>query len=69
MRPDEDVKHLVSIVIAWELCWYRYGVDVDDGDAEVRVLAQGTELDELPHEERVANAVADEVGALSLSGA
>jgi hypothetical protein len=69
VRPDEDVKHLVSVVVAWELCWYRYGVDVDDEDAPIRVLAQGTELDELPHEDRHANAVADELGALSLSGA
>jgi len=53
-------------VIAWELCWYRYGVDVEDREAGARVLAQGTELSELEREERLANAVADELGALSL---
>jgi hypothetical protein len=67
VRPDKDLGSLVSIVIAWELCWYRYGVDVEDPDAGARVLAQGTELSELAREERVANAVADELGALSLT--
>ena len=57
------------IVVAWELCWYRYEVDLDDEDAEVRVLAQGTELGEIAHEDRQVNAVVDEHGALSLSGA
>ncbi len=66
VRPDEDVEHLVSIVVAWELCWYRYEVDVDDPDPDVRLIAQGTELDELASEDRLVNAVADELGALSL---
>ncbi len=60
--PDKDFGSLVSIVVAWELCWYRYGVDVDDRDGRARVLAQGTELSELAREERLANAVADELG-------
>ena len=68
VRPDEDVESLVSIVIAWELCWYRYEVHLDDQDAEVRVLAQGTDLGEIAHEDRHVNAVIDEHGALSLSG-
>ncbi len=69
VRPDKDLGSLVSIVIAWELCWYRYGVDIDDQEAGVRVLAQGTELSELAREERLANATADESGALTLSAA
>jgi hypothetical protein len=67
VRPDEDVEDLVLIVIAWELCWYRYEVRLYDGDAAVRVLAQGTELGELANEDRLANAVAEESGALALS--
>jgi hypothetical protein len=69
VRPDKDFGSLVSIVIAWELCWYRYAVDVDDEDAGARVLAQGTELSELPREDRIVNAVVDELGALSLAPA
>jgi len=69
VRPDKDIHSLVSIVVAWELCWYRYRIDIEDEDAEATVLAQGTELDELPREDRRANAVAGELGTLSLSGA
>jgi hypothetical protein len=69
VTPDVDVESLVSIVIAWELCWYRYEVHLDDQDAAVRVLAQGNELGEIAHEDRLVNAAADELGALSLSDA
>ncbi len=69
VRPDKDFGSLVSIVVAWELCWYRYGVDVEDRDGGARVLSQGTELSELEREERVANAVADDLGVLSLIAA
>jgi hypothetical protein len=69
VRPDKDIQNLVSIVVAWELCWYRYQIDIEDEGAEATVLAQGTELDELPREDRRANAVAGELGTLSLSGA
>jgi hypothetical protein len=68
VRPDEDVENLVTIVVAWELCWYRYEIDLDDQGAAIRTLAQGTELEELAHEDRLVNAVAGEAGALSLSG-
>jgi hypothetical protein len=67
--PDEDVQDLVSIVVAWELCWYRYEVHLDDQDAPIRVLIQGTDLGELAPQDRIVNAVVDEHGALSTSGA
>lgn len=56
----------VAIVVAWELCWYRYEIDLDDAAAGVRIAAEGMELDELAAEDRVANAAADEHGMLSL---
>jgi len=56
------------IVVAWELCWYTYEVDLDDMQgAAARVIAQGTELAELGSQDRLANALADERGALALS--
>jgi hypothetical protein len=61
-----DSGSLVNVVVAWELCWYRYQVDLGDEQAGVQLLAQGMELDELPREDRVANAEADERGELSL---
>jgi hypothetical protein len=56
---------LVHIVASWELCWYRYEVDLSDEVPVVRVAAQGYELDELTPEERQPNASYDEHGALT----
>src|SRR4029077_8771715 len=61
-----DSEHLVTLVVAWDLCWYRYQVDLEDEHAGAQLSAQGMELEELPAQERVANAAADERGELSL---
>jgi hypothetical protein len=58
---------VVKIVVAWELCWYRYDVDLADGAAGVRAAAQGYELSELATEEQTANAAVDENGELVLA--
>jgi hypothetical protein len=57
---------MVTIVVAWELCWYRYEVDLADEGAGARQIEQGLELDELPEEDRAANAAADERGELRM---
>jgi hypothetical protein len=62
----DDSSSRVSIVVAWELCWYRYEVDLADELAGAVVVDQGTELSELPDADTVANAAADEHGALHL---
>jgi hypothetical protein len=54
------------VVAAWELCWYRYEVDLADELPSVRVAAQGAELDELEPTELECNAAADEDGVLAL---
>jgi hypothetical protein len=67
VRPGVAVASSIVIVVAWELCWYTYEVDLDDMQGpEARALAQGTELSELGEEDRLANARADEHGALAL---
>ncbi len=67
VRPGEAVASSVVIVLAWELCWYTYEVDLDDMQGpESRAIAQGTELAELRPEDRLANAVADARGMLAL---
>ncbi|MFI5009882.1 MAG: hypothetical protein ACHQDY_06375 [Solirubrobacterales bacterium] len=66
VAPRADSGSVVGIVVAWELCWYRYEVDLGEESAGARLTAQGMELDELPAEDRVANAAIDERGALSL---
>jgi hypothetical protein len=65
--PSETEGAIVSIVVAWELCWYRYEVDLADEAAGVRVSAQGAELSELSPSEQVPNAAADERGRLVLA--
>jgi hypothetical protein len=64
IHPNEDHSSLVDIVASWELCWYRYEVDLSDEVPGVRVAAQGYELDELSPREREPNATYDEHGAL-----
>jgi hypothetical protein len=67
VRPGEAVASSIVIVLAWELCWYTYEVDLDDMQGvQARSIAQGTELAELGAEDRLANALADERGRLAL---
>ena len=63
-RPLAESGSVVSIVVAWELSWYRYEVDLGDEAAGAKVMAQGTELGELAREDLLVNAVADEHGTL-----
>jgi hypothetical protein len=67
VRPADAGPSLVNVVASWELCWYRYEVDLSEEVPTVRLSGQGYELDELESGERVANAVSDDRGSLSLS--
>lgn len=66
VRPSEARPSVVNVVVSWELCWYRYEIDLSDDGPNVRLSGQGYELDELPGEELEINAAADDRGALSL---
>ena len=66
--PAESGGTVVAIVVAWELSWYRYEVDLGAEAPDASVVAQGTELSELAAEDRLANAAADTAGTLSLVG-
>jgi hypothetical protein len=68
IRPDATRPSLVFVTVAWELSWYRYEVDLADEDEPVRVGSQGSELDELPPQERESNATCAENGLLALPG-
>jgi hypothetical protein len=61
--PVEN-SSVVTVTVAWELCWYRYEVDLADERGGVRVGDQGYELEELTENEQVANAAADDRGVL-----
>jgi hypothetical protein len=64
--PASTRPSLVAVTVSWELCWYRYEVDLSDDQPSVRVVAQGYELEDLDPTERRANAASDEHGSLSL---
>jgi NAD(P)-dependent dehydrogenase (short-subunit alcohol dehydrogenase family) len=65
LASDERAS-LVTVVVSWELCWYRYEADLSDEVPSVRVEDQGYELNDLPELQRTPNAVADEHGRLTL---
>jgi hypothetical protein len=68
VTPSTSLASMVQIVVAWELCWYRYEVDLaDEGANGVRAAGQGYELNELEPHEIAANAAADEHGLLAVA--
>jgi hypothetical protein len=68
VNPSAQQASVVQIVVAWELCWYRYEVDLaEEGTHGVRPAGQGYELSELEPHEQAANAAADEHGLLGLA--
>src|SRR4051794_30303253 len=67
VRPSTTEGSVVTIVVAWELSWYRYEVDLGNEAAGVRVTEQGSELSELDPDDQTANAAADETGRLHLA--
>jgi hypothetical protein len=66
VRPSPTEGSVVTIVVAWELSWYRYEADLGNEAAGVRVTEQGSELAELDEGDQTAKA-ADETGRLHLA--
>lgn len=66
VHPRDAVASVVNVVVSWELCWYRYEVDLSDEVPSVRSAGQGYELDELSTLERQNNGAADDHGRLHL---
>jgi hypothetical protein len=64
---DEPTAHEVGLVVAWELSWYRYRVDLDDADQAVLLLDRGDEVAELGEDLRPWNVAADADGRLALA--
>jgi hypothetical protein len=56
----------VSIVVAWELSWYRFRVDLGDADDPVTLAEKGQELEELDEAMRDWNATALGDGRLAV---
>jgi hypothetical protein len=64
--PKDPTASVVNLVVCWELCWYRYQVELSDEVPHVRVSDQGYMLDELSEVDREVNASADDRGRLVL---
>lgn len=64
---DGPAAREVGIVVAWELSWYRYRIDLDDADQAVLLLDRGNELEDLDEELRHWNVGADAEGRLTLA--
>lgn len=64
--PDPASPSEVIVVIAWELSWYRYRVDLGDADEPVLLVAKGLELDEIERALQEWNASAGPDGRLGI---
>ena len=64
--PDIEAPSQVDILIAWELSWYRYRVDLGDAGEAVVLLEKGEELDQLDGEPPDWNVQASPDGRLAL---
>ena len=62
VRPDPGPASEVSLVVAWELSWYRFRIDLGDEDDPVAMLAKGEELHQLDEGARDWNAALDAEG-------
>jgi hypothetical protein len=61
-QPDEAQGSQVSVVVAWELSWYRYRVDLGDEADPVMMLDKGEEMEQIDASMREWNATLDDDG-------
>ena len=62
VQPDAEQPSFVSLLVAWELSWYRYRVDLGAEADPAELLDKGDELDELDEALRQWNASLDADG-------
>jgi hypothetical protein len=67
--PELDQPSSVTVVVAWELSWYRFRVDLADSQDPVATLANGDEIEEIDEELREWNATVDAEGRIVLGDA
>jgi hypothetical protein len=64
VRPDPGPASEVSLVVAWELSWYRFRIDLGDEADPVMLLEKGEEIGEIDENLRQWNATIDADGRL-----
>jgi len=62
--PDSAAPSEVAVVVAWELSWYHYRIDLGDAQEAIVLVAKGTELAELDESLREWNGSATPEGLL-----
>lgn len=62
--PRAEAPSEVEVVVAWELSWYRYRIDLGDEGDPVTLLDKGQEIEELVESQREWNAFSNEDGQL-----
>lgn len=62
--PDSVAPSAVTVIVAWELSWYRYRVDLGDAAEPVALQEKGDELNDIDEALRQWNAAMDEEGRL-----
>ncbi len=65
-QPAPEAPSEVSLVVAWELSWYRYRIDLAEAGEAVSLIGKGQELDELDESTRDWNASALPDGRLAI---
>lgn len=67
--PDADSPSSVTVVVAWELSWYRYRIDLGDAAEPVSLQEKGEEMENIDEALRHWNAGLDADGKLGVEGA
>jgi hypothetical protein len=67
--PDSTAPSAVTVVVAWELSWYRYRVDLGDTADPVALQEKGDEIADIDEALRRWNAGLDTDGRLVVGGA
>jgi len=62
--PDPAQASAVSVLVAWELSWYRYRVDLGDEADPVMMLDKGEEIEQIDESLRAWNAGLGDDGRL-----
>jgi len=67
--PDPQAPSTVTVIVAWELSWYRYRVDLGDAAEPVALQEKGDELGDIDDGLRQWNAGLDAEGRLVIGAA
>ena len=62
--PDNEAPSMVNVVVAWELSWYHFRIDLGDGLEPVGLVEKGEQLGEINASLRAWNGTVDGRGRL-----